>query len=183
MMSAFMSRFWWVLVLRGLAAILLGIFAFTWPHETIAALVLAFGAVALVDGALAMGMAIAGRKLTPNWWILLLQGLVGIGIGVLTLVQPAITAVALLICIAAWAMGMGVLQVIVAVKLRNAISGEWWLALGGIAGVVFGILVMRHPAAGALAVLALIGGYALVAGVMLMIGGFDIRRLSKHAEA
>jgi uncharacterized membrane protein HdeD (DUF308 family) len=88
-----------------------------------------------------------------------------------------------LICIAVWAMGMGLLQVIAAVKLRHDISGEWWLVLGGTVGVVFGILVIRNPAAGALAVLALIGGYALVAGVMLMIGGLDVRRRSKHAGA
>jgi len=67
------------------------------------------------------------------------------------------------------------------VRLRHEITGEWWLALGGIAGVAFGILLMLRPAAGALAVLWLIGSYALVWGVTLMAGGFDIRRLRKHA--
>jgi uncharacterized membrane protein HdeD (DUF308 family) len=78
---------------------------------------------------------------------------------------------------------MGVLQVIAAVRLRHDISGEWWLALGGLASVAFGILLMRNPAEGALAVLWLIGTYALVWGVMTMVGGFDVRRLHKHVSA
>jgi uncharacterized membrane protein HdeD (DUF308 family) len=91
--------------------------------------------------------------------------------------------VALLIYIAVWAIGMGVLQVIAAVRLRQDISGEWWLALGGLASVAFGILLMRNPAEGALAVLWLIGTYALIWGVMVMVGGFDVRRLHKHVSA
>ena len=179
-MFTFLSRYWWVLVVRGAMAILLGVFAFIRPAQTVAGLVLAFGAVALIDGTFASAAAIAGRKLTPDWWVILLQGLLGIGIGVLTLFNPAITAVAILIYIAAWAIGLGVLQVVAAVRLRHEITGEWWLALGGITGVAFGILLMLRPAAGALAVLWLIGSYALVWGVMLTVGGFDIRRLRKH---
>jgi Uncharacterized conserved protein len=180
-MFTFLSRYWWVLVVRGAMAILLGVFAFIRPVQTVAGLVLAFGAVALIDGTFASAAAIAGRKLTPDWWVVLLQGLLGIGIGVLTLFNPAITAVAILIYIAAWAIGLGVLQVVAAVRLRHEITGEWWLALGGITGVAFGILLMLRPAQGALAVLWLIGSYALVWGVMLMVGGFDVRRLRKHA--
>lgn len=182
-MFALLSRYWWVLVVRGLLAIALAIFAFVWPQQTIAALVLVFGAIALVDGTFAIVAAIAGHGLTPYWWVLLLQGLLGIGVGVFTLFNPAITAVALLVCIAVWAIGMGVLQIIAAVRLRHDITGEWWLALGGIAGVAFGILLIRNPAAGALTVLWLIGSYALVWGVMLMLGGFDVRRLHKQVSA
>jgi uncharacterized membrane protein HdeD (DUF308 family) len=102
--------------------------------------------------------------------------------GVLTLFNPAIT-VALLIYIAVWAIGMGVLQVIAAVRLRHDIAGEWWLALGGIASVGFGILLISNPAAGAPAVLWLIGSFALVCGAMLLLGGFDVRRLQKQLSA
>jgi uncharacterized membrane protein HdeD (DUF308 family) len=179
-MLALLSRYWWVLVVRGVIAIALGIFAFVWPQQTIAALVLVFGAIALFDGSFVVVASIAGRSLTPYWWVLLLQGLLGIGVGVLTLFNPAITAVALLMYIAVWAIGMGLLQVIAAVRLRHDISGEWWLALGGVASVAFGILLMRNPAVGALAVLWLIGTYALVWGVMLMAGGFDVRRMYKQ---
>jgi uncharacterized membrane protein HdeD (DUF308 family) len=182
-MFAFLSRYWWVLVVRGLIAILLGVFAFTSPVQTIAALVLVFGVVALADGIFAVGAAIAGRQLTPYWSVMLLQGLLGIGVGLLTLFNPAITTVALLIYIATWAIGLGVLQVIAAVRLRHDISGEWWLAIGGILSVAFGVLLILRPAQGALAVLWLIGLYAIVWGAMLMIGGFDVRRLHKHAAA
>ena len=182
-MFALLSRYWWVLVVRGLLGIALAIFAFVWPQQTIAALVLVFGAIALVDGTFAIVAAIFGHGLTPYWWVLLLQGLLGIGVGVFTLFNPAITAVALLVCIAVWAIGMGVLQIIAAVRLRHDITGEWWLALGGMAGVAFGILLIRNPAAGALTVLWLIGSYALVWGLMLMLGGFDVRRLHKQLSA
>jgi uncharacterized membrane protein HdeD (DUF308 family) len=182
-MFTFLSRYWWVLVLRGVMAILLGVFAFVWPQQTIAALVLTFGVVALVDGIVASGVAIAGRQLTPDWWILLLQGLLGIVVGVMTLFNPAITAVALLVYIAAWAIGLGVLQIVAAVRLRHEITGEWWLALGGISGVAFGTLLLLRPAQGALAVLWLIGIYALVWGATMMISGFDVHRLHKHATA
>jgi uncharacterized membrane protein HdeD (DUF308 family) len=145
-MFALLSRYWWVLVVRGAMAIVLGIFAFVWPQETIAALVLIFGAIALVDGTLAVVASIAGRSLTPYWWVLLLQGLLGIAVGVLTLVNPVITAVALLIYIAVWAIGMGVLQVAAAVTLRREISGEWWLALGGLQAFgALGIVLGRSP--------------------------------------
>ena len=182
-MLTFLTRYWWVLVVRGVLAILLGIFAFVYPLATVAALVLAFGAVAIADGIFAIVTAFAGRKLTSDWWVLLLQGLLGIAVGAMTLFNPAITGVALLIYIAAWAIGLGVLQVIAAVKLRHEITGEWWLALGGVIGVAFGVLLMVYPAEGALAVLWLIGGFALAWGVALMIGGFDVRRLHKNAKA
>jgi uncharacterized membrane protein HdeD (DUF308 family) len=182
-MLALLSSYWWVLVIRGVIAIALGIFAFVWPLQTITALVLVFGATALVDGIFAVAASIAGHRLTSYWWVLLLQGLLGIGVGALTLFNPAITAVALLLYIAVWAIGIGVLQVIAAVRLRHEITGEWWLALAGIAGIAFGVLLMWNPAAGALAVLWLIGSFALVWGVTLMLGGFDVRRLHKHVTA
>ena len=124
-MFALLSKYWWVLVVRGVMAIALGIFAIVWPQETIAALVLVFGAIALVDGTFAVVASIAGHSLTPYWWVLLLQGLLGVGVGVLTLFNPAITAVALLIYIAVWAIGMGVLQVIAAVRLLPVLTSLW----------------------------------------------------------
>jgi uncharacterized membrane protein HdeD (DUF308 family) len=182
-MLTFLTRYWWVLVVRGVLAILLGIFAFVFPLQTIGTLVLAFGALAMVDGVFAVVAAFAGRKLTSDWWVVLLQGLLGIGVGTLTLLNPAITGAALLIYIAAWSIGLGVLQVVAAVKLRHEITGEWWLALGGIGAVAFGVLLMVYPAEGALAVLWMIGGFALAWGVALMLGGFDVRRLHKGAKA
>ncbi|MGH9253705.1 MAG: HdeD family acid-resistance protein [Vicinamibacterales bacterium] len=182
-MFTLFSRYWWVLVMRGIVAILFGVSAFAFPGATLAILVLFFGAYAFADGVFTTIHAIAGRKMTEDWWILLLQGVLGVLIGVLTLTHPAITAVALLVYIAVWAVAVGALQVIAAIRLRHDITGEWWLALGGILGIAFGVLLMWRPEVGALAVLWLIASYAIVWGTMLMIGGFDVRRLKRHATA
>ncbi len=182
-MSTFLSRYWWVLVVRGIFAVLLGVFAFVWPLQTAAMLVLAFGFVALADGVFAIGSAFAGRQLTDAWWLQLLEGIFGIGVGTVTLANPAMTGVALVISIAVWAIGLGILQVIAAVKLRHELSNEWWLIIGGLLGVAFGILFLVYPAEGALAMLWLIGLFAIVWGVMLMVSGFDVRRLSKQPAA
>ena len=182
-MFMFLSRYWWVLVVRGVIAILFGVLAFTLPLETVATLILVFGAYAFVDGSVAVVTAIAGSKLTPDWWIMLLQGLLGVGVGVLTLFNPALTAVALLLYIAALAIVAGVLQVFAAIRLRHELTGEWWIAVGGILGVAFGVLMISRPGVGALAVLWIIASYAIVWGVMLMIGGFDIHRARRHAAA
>lgn len=179
-MLMYLSRYWWVLVVRGVIAILFGVLAFTLPVATVAALVLVFGAFALADGIFAVVTAVVGRRMSTDWWILLAQGLLGIAIGSLTLFNPLITAVALLVYIAIWAIVAGVLQLVTAVKLRRELTGEWRLALGGILGAAFGIAMLWRPAAGALAVLWVIGSYAIVWGVMLMIGGFDIHRARKH---
>ncbi len=178
-----LSRYWWVLVVRGAIAILFGALAFTRPVATLAALVLMFGVYAFADGIFAIVAAIAGRTLTTDWWIVLLQGFLGVGIGALTLSNPAITAVALLIYIASWAIVAGVLQVYAAIKLRHELTNEWWLALGGILGAAFGVALLWRPGAGALAALWVIAVYAIVWGVMLIIGGFAVRRARKDVLA
>ncbi len=182
-MFTFWSRYWWVPVMRGLVALALGVFAFVWPIATIAALVVVFGAVALVDGALAVAAGIAARRLTSDWWVLLVQGLVGIGIGVLTVLYPSITALAFVVLMAAWAITLGVLQIVAALKLRRELPGGWWLALTGILGVAFGILLVCNPVEGGIAVVWLIGGFAVLWGATLIVGGFDLRRLSRDAAA
>ena len=180
-MFTFLSRYWWVLVLRGAIAILFGVLAFTLPVATLAPLALVFGAYACADGIFAIATAVAGRKMTPDWWIVLVQGLIAAGVGVLTFFSPAITAVGLLVYIALWAVAAGLLQFLAATKVREEIPGDWWLALGGILGVAFGIALIWSPKEGALALLWLIATYAIVWGVMLMIGGFDVHRLKPTA--
>jgi uncharacterized membrane protein HdeD (DUF308 family) len=179
-MFMLLSQYWWVLVVRGIMAILFGALAFMLPMATLSALILVFGAYAFVDGMFAIAAAIAEREATPQWWVLLLQGLLGAGVGVLTLFNPGITAVALLVYIAAWAVASGVLQVVAAVRLRHQLTAEWLLALGGVLAVGFGALLMWRPAEGALALLRAIAAFAILWGVMLMIGGLDIRRLRKR---
>ena len=141
---------------------------------------LLFGAYALADGVLGVWTAVAGRKEHEDWWVLLLWGLVGVGAGFLTFLVPGVTALALLFYIAIWAIALGVLEIVTAIRLRKEIEGEWLLVLGGLASVVFGVLLMARPVAGALAVLWLIAAYAVVFGVILVILAFKARTFGKQ---
>lgn len=174
-LSTILSRNWWVFLLRGLIAIAIGVLAWLLPGISLAVLVLFFGAYVLVDGILGVWTAISGRKEHEDWWVLLLWGLVGIGVGILTFLAPGITALALLFYIAIWAIATGVLEIVAAIRLRREIKGEWLLILGGLASVVFGVLLMAHPVAGALALLWLIATFAVIFGVILVILAFKAR--------
>ena len=175
-LSSTLSRGWWLLLLRGIVAIAFGLLAWAQPGITLAALVLLFGAYSMADGVLCLWTAIAGPKEHEYWWLLLLEGLLGIGVGFLTLFAPGMTALALLFYIAIWAIGTGVLEIVVAIRVRKEIKDEWWLLLSGLASVVFGVLLAAAPGAGALAVLWLIGLYAIVFGALLLMLAFKTRR-------
>jgi uncharacterized membrane protein HdeD (DUF308 family) len=168
-----LSRNWWVVLLRGLAGILFGIITFFAPGITLAALVLVFGAYAFVDGVLTLVSAIRRRSTTDRWWILVLEGIAGILVGIATLFVPGITALVLLYLIAAWALVTGVLELAAAIRLRKVITNEWLLALGGIVSILLGALLIANPAAGALAVVIWIGAYAFVFGALLV--GLSLR--------
>ncbi len=174
-LSTILSRNWWAFLLRGLIAIAFGVLAWLLPGISLAALVLLFGIYILADGILGVWTAISGRKEHEDWWVLLLWGLVGIGVGILTFLAPGITALALLFYIAIWAIATGVLEIVAAIRLRREIKGEWLLILGGLASVVFGVLLMAHPVAGALALLWLIATFAVIFGVILVILAFKVR--------
>ncbi|HEY6793948.1 MAG TPA: HdeD family acid-resistance protein [Kineosporiaceae bacterium] len=177
-MLELLSRYWWGVMLRGVAAILLGIVALIWPGITLTVLVVLFGAYALVDGVLALGASIFGRgsaRGRRGW--LALEGLAGVIIGVVTFGWPAITMLALLALISAWAVVTGVLEIATAVRLRREIESEWLLALSGALSVLFGILIALRPAAGAVAVAWLVGVYAIMFGAALVPLSLKLRRL------
>jgi uncharacterized membrane protein HdeD (DUF308 family) len=175
-------RYWWVVVLRGVVAVLFGLMALIWPGITLFVLVVLFGAYALVDGLFALGTAAFGgdRAAAGRRGWLIVEGIAGILIGILTFVWPGITTLVLLWLIAAWALLTGVLEIVAAVRLRREIQGEWLLALSGALSVLFGILLAVWPAAGALTVVLLIGGFAVVFGVVLVVLGLRLRRLQRH---
>lgn len=179
-LSNTLSRNWWKILLRGLAAIAFGVLLWVMPGVSLTALVLLFGAFVMADGILGVWLAIDGRKEYEDWWVLLLWGLVGIGIGILTFLSPAVTELALLFFIAAWAIATGVLEIVTAIHLRKEIKNEWLLILGGLLSVVFGVLLMAQPGAGALALAWLIGAYAVAFGILLVILAFKTRSFSKE---
>jgi uncharacterized membrane protein HdeD (DUF308 family) len=178
-----LSRGWWRLLLRGLAAIAFGLLTLFRPGISLAALVLLFGVYVLVDGVLEVWTAIEGRKENDHWWVLLLGGLLGIVVGFITLTTPGITALALLFYIAIWAIARGVLEIVAAIRLRKEIEGEWLLILGGLASVLFGVLLISRPGAGALAVLWLIAGYAVAFGIITVVLAFKARSFGQRVEA
>ena len=169
---------WWLLLLRGLCAILFGVLTFAWPGVTLLTLVLLYGAYALIDGVIAIAAAVRGGAPAPRWWLAVV-GLLGIAAGVVTLLLPGMTALLLLLFIAAWAIASGAMQIIGAIRLRKEIDNEWWLVAGGVLSVIFGLVLAVQPGTGALALLFVIGIYAIVHGVMLI--SFSLR-LRKHAH-
>ena len=182
-LAAVLARNWWVLLLRGVVAILFGGLTFGWPGMSLAALVLLFGGFCLADGLMAAWTALSNRKQQENGWLLLIGGLLGIGVGLLTLFQPAVTGLALLFYIAIWAVATGVVQVLTAIRLRQEIANEWTLVLAGIASVALGALLMARPGAGALAVLWLIASYAIVFGILLVALALRVRSVARRIEA
>lgn len=171
-----MTHNWWAVALRGVIAILFGVTAFVWPGLTLEILVLFFGAYAVVDGVFAIIAAFTNRAGHDRWWVLLLEGLVGIAAGLIAFLRPGLATLALLLVIAAWAIVTGILEIAAAIRLREEIQGEWLLALSGIASLVFGVLLILFPSTGALTITLLIGAYAIVFGVTLLALGLRLRK-------
>jgi uncharacterized membrane protein HdeD (DUF308 family) len=163
-----LARNWWVVLLRGVAGVVFGLATFLAPGISLVALVVLFGAYAFADGLLTLISAVRRWGPQQPWWVLVLHGLLGIAAGVVTLLWPGITAVALLYLIAGWTLATGVLQIVAAVRLRKTIEGEWLLALSGVASILFGVLAAMFPGLGALALVLWIGAYALVFGSLLI---------------
>lgn len=167
---------WWLILLRGLCAIAFGILAFVWPGVTVMTLVIMYGAFALADGILALIAAVKGEAPAPRWWLALV-GLIGIAAGAMTFLWPGITALILLLLIASWSIVSGIFQIIGAIRLRKEIEGEWLLIASGVISVLFGILLILRPEAGALALISVIGAFAIVYGALIV--GFSLR-LRRH---
>ncbi len=180
------ARRWWTLVVRGLAAIAFGALTIAAPQISLFSLIIVWAAYAFTDGVLALVFAARGAHEHRPWGWLVFDGLAGIGAAIATLAWPSITALVLLVMIGVRAILMGVTQVAAAIELRRVIRNEWLLALSGLVSVAFGALVLAFPGAGALAVLWMIGTYAVVFGVVLVALGFRLHRFvgtwtPKHA--
>ncbi|HEV7990484.1 MAG TPA: HdeD family acid-resistance protein [Gemmatimonadaceae bacterium] len=175
-----LSRNWWAVVLRGVAGVLFGIVAFFTPGITLTALVFLFGAYALADGVFAITSAIRRHGSADHWWVLLIEGIIGVAAGLAAFAWPGITALALLYLIAAWSLVTGVMEVGAAIRLRKVITGEWLLALSGILSIGLGIILVLFPLPGALAVVLWIGAYAIVSGSLLIALGFRLRSWGRH---
>ena len=173
---------WWALVLRGIAAILFGVLAIVWPQITLTVLVFLFGAYALVDGLFAIVAGVKAHGEFNRWWVLFLEGIFSVIVGVFAFALPNITAMVLLILIAAWAIVTGAFEIGAAIQLRRYITGEWLLVLAGLASVLFGFALLINPGAGAVALVWLIGAYTIFFGVLLLGLGFKLRALVRSVQ-
>jgi uncharacterized membrane protein HdeD (DUF308 family) len=172
------ARWGWI-ALRGLIAVIFGVVAFALPQSTLAVLVIVWGAYAFAEGVVSLLAAFRIRDTGHPLWPLVIVGVLGIAAGIATLIWPGITALTLLLLIAGWAIAMGVFQIATAIRLRKAIEGEWLLALSGLLSIVFGGMLVANPGAGALAVVWIIGAYAIAFGVLLIALGFRVRGMHR----
>jgi uncharacterized membrane protein HdeD (DUF308 family) len=182
-MLTMLTRSWWIFALRGVVAILFGVAALAWPHITLEVLVLLFGAFTLAEGIFAFATAVTDGVGKYGVWVML-EGITEIVAGIATLVWPSITTFMLVYLIAAWAIITGILQIVAAVELRKGIESAGWSILSGILSVIVGVVLALQPTAGALALVWLIGFYAIVFGVLVLVLAFrlrDARNLIRHS--
>ena len=164
MFANILSRFWWLLAIRGVLWILFGVYVLAEPGLSVLLLASLCGAFVLLDGALNLAHAIAGRREHENWWLLLFIGVTGMAVGVLMLRAPTTTALVLVFCLAAWSIVTGLFEIVGAITLREEIDGELWLTLAGLIAVTFGVLLIARPVIGPLALLWMTAAYAIVSG-------------------
>jgi uncharacterized membrane protein HdeD (DUF308 family) len=176
------SHNWWAIALRGVVAIAFGVLALLLPGLTLLSLVFLFAAYAIVDGAFSILSGARQREGRGRDWLLVLGGILGIVAGIVAFVWPGITALVLLVIIAAWAIVTGVAEIVAAYRMRREIEGEWLLVLDGAVSVVFGLFLILFPGAGALAVVWLIGFFAIASGVMLLILAFRLRNRDRASS-
>jgi uncharacterized membrane protein HdeD (DUF308 family) len=174
-----MARNWWMLALRGVAAILFGIIVFAAPGIALSALVLVWAVYALVDGVFTIASALQNRTNNPRWWVQLLEGIIGILAGIGVILFPPLAIEVLYYVIAFWAIFTGVLEIIAAIQLRKEIEGEFWLGLSGLLSIIAGILLIVFPLTGLLVLTWLLGGYAIMFGVIMILLAFRLRGMQQ----
>jgi uncharacterized membrane protein HdeD (DUF308 family) len=162
------ARNWWAILIRGIIAIVFGVVAIIWPNETLFILITLFGVFCLVDGIFALVAAIRAATHHAHWAALVVEGILGLIVGLIAIFHPSAAAVAFLFLIAAWAIITGFLELFAAFRLRRELGGEVLLVLGGIISIVFGILLFASPSAGVVVIAWLIGVYAILFGVLLV---------------
>jgi uncharacterized membrane protein HdeD (DUF308 family) len=168
-------RHWWMLTVRGALAVLFGFLAMVWPGITLLALAVVFGAYALADGVFAGVGAVRAPSGTRA--ILIAEAVIGIVFGVVTLMWPEITILAITLLVGFWAMVSGISEIVTAIRLRREITGEWMYVAFGAVSVLFGLLVAVWPVSGALAVAWLIGVCAVLYGLFLIAVSLRLRAL------
>jgi uncharacterized membrane protein HdeD (DUF308 family) len=181
-MLPLLSETWGLLMVRGVLAVIFGVIAITMPGPALLAVVILFGAYAFVDGIVAIIAFFGARGRKGAWW-LLFAGILGLMAGVLTLFFPGMTALALLSLVAAWSIVTGVFAIAAAIRLRKELTGEWRLYLAGALSITFGVLLVLNAATGLLALMWLMGFYAILYAVMLISLALRVRHIRGEMAA
>ena len=174
MMRPFLGS-WKRLAVHGVAAVLFGIATLVWPSISLYALVLLWGAFAFVDGVTALSAAIADPLLVHRGWAAF-SGVTGIGAGIVTFLWPSMTALALLIVIATWALLIGGSWIAFAINERKRVTGAWSIALGGVLLVLLGALLLANPGTGAIGITWAIGWLVFLFGTVQLWLASAVRR-------
>jgi len=174
-LASALAENWWLILLRGIAAILFGVLALIWPGVTIVTLVILFAAYALVDGVFALVAAIRGGTMFPRWWLALV-GIAGVVAGLYSFFFPGAAALVLILLIGWWSIVKGVFEIVGAISLRKEIDNELMLIFAGALSVAFGIVVILFPGAGALALVWIIAIYAIIFGFAFVGLAFRLKR-------
>lgn len=176
-----LARVWWAFLLRGLLALIVGVIVLLFPEIGLPSLILAFAAWMIVDGVAELIGAWRTRG-QRQWWVGILEGIAGIVAGLLAVILPGITALVLLYLVAAWAIVTGVLEIVAAIRLREQITGELWMALAGVLSILFGLYLVIFPGAGILSLLWLVGFFAIAFGAFMLLLGWRLRGIHERAE-
>lgn len=174
LINAALARNWWVFVLRGVLGVIFGVIAFAYPGSTMLSLVIVFSAYAFADGILSIIAGVRAAQQKDSWGYLVLSGVVSIVAAVAAVVWPTITVITFVVLVAFWALFGGGLMLAAAAQL-NIDHGRWWLVLGGIASLIYGVLLIISPLTGALVLTWWIGAYALVLGISLIVLGIKLK--------
>ena len=179
-MAEFLEKTWWIAVLRGLIAILFGIFALVIPQGAGSVLVLIFGMFLLVDVLLNLIGSILNYRTAVDWWVYLVIGMLEIGVVIIIFVRPEITGTVLAILIGLWALFKGLIELMAGIALRDEVRGEWILILAGIMTIVFGVFALMLPFTESVAAIWMLGLYAMLNGTLWVVIGFESRSLASE---
>ena len=182
-MKNMMTTQWWVLLLRGILAVLFGIIAISYANFTALAIFIWFVFYAIADGIFHVYMSYMHKDDNDKWWLGFLGGVFSILVGIAAFTWPQLTAILLLMFIGAKAVFEGIIMVVTAIQLRKEVKGEWLLILGGAIAIIFGLYMFLNPVIGGLALLWIVGIYAIVVGLVLIVQAFRMRGLNKSAPA
>jgi uncharacterized membrane protein HdeD (DUF308 family) len=172
-----LRSYWWLFLIRGLFGLALGVFALVYPGATLAVAVLLIGAYLIVDGVVAIWKAFSVLRSDAHWWVLLLEGILGVVVGLAIFAWPSLSALTLAYLVGYWAIITGVLAIVTAFRVRAHVPGEWLYVLFGVVSVVFGFVVLLAPATGLVYIVLMIAIYGFVIGATMIALAFRARSL------